>query len=427
MPTPTASPSDGTPNRYSHLPAQLEAPTTREGLRLAALEARRRQMRSTARRMLQNPEICAARNRFSSPGETSAAPRQFTSQGLQQFGEWLKGYQRKKLDRARGELQHAGRKLAETQLARRAAASPPASTRGHAPRRGSNARTKGSHRGASAPKDSDSDPPSGPRPRGLKGFPAPYAGARSCPVCSDPIPEYDPETGRKKRSDLRTCGKEPCSRQERRDRRREEADRERRTKGQYVPFKIGCGCIERRSDGLPRTPYVDEDAFLRCRDCERLATQHDKVVELSATYLRKYDRAKKLDGKAPPLNPDTDLVPLEARKLMGADLQRTWAGDRLSCATWKGWLDASISQRPETDATKDEAARGDKVSDPRNPLRDRVLENRSITLHTFPRSGHRRRSGEVTDLPIPGEAEAQKAAAHGDDLELSAATERRAA
>lgn len=419
MPTPTATP-DGSP--ASHLPAELELPTTREGLRAAATKAREGQQQiddaCLALALARGLDADACRKRHERVlGITEQSPESKRREALWRLV--------RAIDRAEQRRQSCQPTSHPPTPTTRPSSAPVVRGRSEA-RPGASSRKGGSRSRTSSGDDTDGESPR-PRPRGLTEFPARYAGSRSCPVCSDPIPEYDPDTGRKKRTNARTCGKASCQRKERRDRRREEANRKRRTRGQYIPFKIGCGCIDRRPDGLPRTPYVDEDAFLRCRDCERLATQRGKVVELVATYLRRYDRAQKLDGKAPPLNPDTDLVPLEARKLRGEDLQRTWAGDRLSCATWRGWLDASLSDTSGADTAQEQVATGD-PRDPRNPLRERVLENRGITLRTFPKSGHRIRPAnpvnealETLELPTPNEAEVQRAAeAHGDDLEEAA-------
>jgi hypothetical protein len=131
---------------------------------------------------------------------------------------------------------------------------------------------------------------------GAAEFAALLLDSRFCSVCDGIILPLDPETGRKTRSDKGTCGKESCARQERRVRRKYEAEEKaRRHAPSWEPdasgFRAGCDCkAERRRDGLPRNLYLDTHTDgggdLRCRACGKLATQNGKLVEAEPGWLK---------------------------------------------------------------------------------------------------------------------------------------------
>ena len=230
----------------------------------------------------------------------------------------------------------------------------------------------------SADDPGESEPPDG-GPTELEAL----AGARECPhpKCSDLIHEFNPATGRKTPSHKATCGSERCARWERRQRRKEEADsrnRSHRLKRQYVHERIGCSCSDRSSTGLPRSPRIDDDGFFRCWDCGRLATRNGKVVEASAAYLRRFDRVRVTGLGPPPLDPNTDLIELEVRRLTGADYWRTVRSAN-DIPTARLWLD-----RPN-----DEKATGIPRESKRTPFRQWVLEGLDPALRSFARSGYR--------------------------------------
>ena len=174
------------------------------------------------------------------------------------------------------------------------------------------------------------------------------AGARECPHpdCPELILEFDPVTGRKTPSHKRTCGSARCSRWERRQRRREEAESQS-VRQRFVGTAhgaAGCLCSSRRPDGLSPLPDFDGDGLtLWCALCGRLATNaRREFVEPSPQWMKTCLLARGR-GIRPPQLTARDLRTYAPRTMLPRERRASeWSDHRAyRCSTdpaVRGWI-----------------------------------------------------------------------------------------